>query len=306
VATPITPVEVSGGTNLSMVISTLTFPAPGYALILVYSAAAPSGCSDPTNGTYTQLQQVASASRYLTLYGRTVIAGTPTITVTCGTANLLAVGGTFEAGYTYDVSGSVENSFLGTSGGANAIAGAASSLTSTGLDTVIAFFANDSTLNGTGALTVGSGYTQLTTAYDPIAGSAWLWQYINQGSAGAINPPAVVNGQCEVLAITVALSPVGASLGNHGTATINFGAYPGSNQASVTVAPVTTIGSSAQLEAWFMGTDSTVDHTANDHQYVPLFVELTCGNISVGSGFTIYATSTEYLHGTFNVNLVWA
>lgn len=90
-----------------------------------------------------------------------------------------------------------------------------------------------------------------------------------------------------------------------GTATIDFGAYPGSNEASVSVAGQTAIQATSKADAYVMGDDSTVDHTANAHRYFDLLAALTCGTPSAGTGFTIYASSTEKLQGTFQVRWVW-
>lgn len=90
-----------------------------------------------------------------------------------------------------------------------------------------------------------------------------------------------------------------------GTATINFGAAPGSNEASVVVTGIAAIGGSAKAEAFFMRSTSS-DHTANDHSYAALFTGLSCGDVVAGTGFTIYARSTEKLTGQFTLNFVWA
>lgn len=55
-----------------------------------------------------------------------------------------------------------------------------------------------------------------------------------------------------------------------------------------------------------MGDDTTVDHTAQDHRYAAALIGLTCGTPSAGTGFTIYARSTEKLQGTFALRFVWA
>lgn len=91
-----------------------------------------------------------------------------------------------------------------------------------------------------------------------------------------------------------------------GTATIDFGAFPGSNEASVSVTGQASIGAGSKAEAFIMGDDSTSDHTASDHRYVGLFMALTCGTPVAGTGFTIYARSTEKLQGTFALRWVWA
>lgn len=90
-----------------------------------------------------------------------------------------------------------------------------------------------------------------------------------------------------------------------GTATLDFGAEPGSNEASVAVS-VPTITADGKVEAFIMGDDATSDHTASDHQYIGLWLNLTCGTPSAGVGFTIYGRSTERLSGTFAIRFVWA
>lgn len=91
-----------------------------------------------------------------------------------------------------------------------------------------------------------------------------------------------------------------------GTATINFGAHPGSNEASVAVTGQTTISGTSKAEAWIMADDSTSDHTASDHRYAELFMSLTCGTPTAGTGFTIYARAIDKLTGSFAVRWVWA
>lgn len=90
-----------------------------------------------------------------------------------------------------------------------------------------------------------------------------------------------------------------------GTATLDFGAFPGANEASVVITGQTAILSGSQVEAFFMG-DTTSDHTASDHTYANLLVALTCGAISAGVGFTISATCADAMQGTFTVHWVWA
>lgn len=90
-----------------------------------------------------------------------------------------------------------------------------------------------------------------------------------------------------------------------GTATIDFGAFPGSNEASVSVTGQTSILGTSKAESFVMGDDTTSDHTASDHRYFSALVGLSCGTPSAGTGFTIYARSTEKLTGTFSVRWVW-
>lgn len=91
-----------------------------------------------------------------------------------------------------------------------------------------------------------------------------------------------------------------------GSATLDFGSAPGSNEASVVVTGQTNIINTCKVDAFIMADSTTSDHTANDHRYVDLFLALTCGTPTTGTGFTIYATSTEKLTGTYQVQWVWA
>ena len=90
-----------------------------------------------------------------------------------------------------------------------------------------------------------------------------------------------------------------------GTAEIDFGVFPGSNEASVTILEP-TITSIAKVEAWIMGDDSTVDHTAEDHRYFGTFANLSCGSPVEASGFTIYARSIHKMQGAWTVRYVWS
>lgn len=91
-----------------------------------------------------------------------------------------------------------------------------------------------------------------------------------------------------------------------GTAVIDFGPSPGSNEASVAVTGQASILATSTAEAFLMADNSTVDHTANDHRWAAVFLGLTCGTPTAATGFTIHARSTEQLTGTFQINWVWA
>ena len=91
-----------------------------------------------------------------------------------------------------------------------------------------------------------------------------------------------------------------------GTATLNFGSHPGSNEASIAVTGQSTISAISKVEAYIMGDDTTSDHTASDHRYLSVFVGLTCGTPTASTGFTVYGYSQQKLSGTFKVRWVWA
>jgi hypothetical protein len=91
-----------------------------------------------------------------------------------------------------------------------------------------------------------------------------------------------------------------------GTSTLDFGAFPGSNETSIGVTGLTTISNTSKAEAYIMGDDSTTDHTSSDHRYANSLISLTCGTPTTGVGFTIYGTCLDSIEGTFQVRWVWA
>lgn len=72
-----------------------------------------------------------------------------------------------------------------------------------------------------------------------------------------------------------------------GTTTVDFGAWPGSTEASVTITGQTGILSGSLVEAWILP-DTTADHTIGDHIAAP--IKVVAHTISAGVGFTITAT----------------
>jgi hypothetical protein len=83
----------------------------------------------------------------------------------------------------------------------------------------------------------------------------------------------------------------GAS-GNQSSTTINFGAFPGSSDASLVITGQTGIDVSSVVNAWLTPAD-TDDHTADEHCIETISV--MAGNVVSGVGFTIYAQNTSNL-----------
>lgn len=92
----------------------------------------------------------------------------------------------------------------------------------------------------------------------------------------------------------------------YGTATIDFGASPGLNEATVTVTGQSGILSTSNCFAFIMADDTSTEHSALDHRYFQVFANLTCGTPTLDSGFTIHATSSEKLTGTWTVRFGWS
>ena len=112
----------------------------------------------------------------------------------------------------------------------------------------------------------------------------------------------VVHSQ-ELDTIVSAATPAGAL--NSGTAIIDFGAFPGSNEASVVVTGQASIAADSEAWAWLVAT-VTGDHTANDAAYAAALVGISTGALVAGTGFTIYGRSVEKMQGTFNLQWAWA
>lgn len=89
-----------------------------------------------------------------------------------------------------------------------------------------------------------------------------------------------------------------------GTFTLDFGAYPGSNEASVTVTGQTGISTDTPVEAFLMA-EAAGTHTVQDATYAARFISLTCA-APVGDSFTVYARSEHKMQGQFAGRYVWA
>jgi hypothetical protein len=93
---------------------------------------------------------------------------------------------------------------------------------------------------------------------------------------------------------------------NQGTATVNFGAFPGLNETSVAVTGQTSIVATSKVEAFIMGDDTSGGHTASDHRYATTLIGLSCGTPVAGTGFTLYARCLDKMEGSFAVRWVWS
>lgn len=71
-----------------------------------------------------------------------------------------------------------------------------------------------------------------------------------------------------------------------GTATIDFGAFPGSSDASVVITGQPLIAANSVVQAWIRP-EATADHTDTEHMVET--IQVFAGSIVAGTGFTIYA-----------------
>ena len=89
-----------------------------------------------------------------------------------------------------------------------------------------------------------------------------------------------------------------------GTATLDFGATPGTNHVSVAVTGQGAIGANDHVEAFMQGNDSTATHNVYEHMIVP--IRLSVSDIIAGTGFTINAITELRLDGTFKCRWAWS
>ena len=99
----------------------------------------------------------------------------------------------------------------------------------------------------------------------------------------------------QIVALQASIAALAATLAGRasGLTTINFGAFPGSSDASVIVTGQAGILSSSIVNAWLVAI-TTADHLADEHAIES--IRVTTGNIVPGVGFTIYASNTSTLN----------
>lgn len=92
-----------------------------------------------------------------------------------------------------------------------------------------------------------------------------------------------------------------------GTGTLTFGTAASLDiYATAAVTGQAAILSGSKCEAYFMG-DTTTDHSADEHILAASMMDLVCGDIVAGTGFTIHAWAREKqgLVGSWTVQWVW-
>jgi hypothetical protein len=168
---------------------------------------------------------------------------------------------------------------------------------------------------------VQDGVTKRATAAD--LGGAVAWDDVT-GKPATFPPEAHNQAIATVTGLQAALDGKAASSHGHaigdvtglqaaldgkagvvttGTATIDFGAFPGSNEASVSFAD-TGITATSKVWARFDADATSGSHTANDHRYAAALVALTALPTD-GVGGVIHARSLEKMQGTFAVRWGW-
>lgn len=82
-------------------------------------------------------------------------------------------------------------------------------------------------------------------------------------------------------------------MGATGTATLDFGSFPGKSDASVTVTGQTSIASGSLVEAWIRPV-ATSDHSADEHMLET--IKVFAHTIVAGTGFTISGFNTSEIN----------
>lgn len=174
-------------------------------------------------------------------------------------------------------------------------------------DAVTVANVNKINFTDSGYATITAAYNVTTTAVDidvacyipesveAIAGitpSADKLAYYNSGTT-ALTTDLTAFGRSliddvDAAAARTTLGIVGG--GAQGLTTIDFGAFPGSSDASLAITGQAGIDSTSVVTAWLQPAD-TDDHTADEHRIETISV--MAGNVIGGTGFTIYAQNTS-------------
>jgi len=104
--------------------------------------------------------------------------------------------------------------------------------------------------------------------------------------------------------LSTAEIPVGGVAVNAGTATLNFGPFPGATDALVVITEQSGIVAGSRVQAC-VRLEATADHSIDEH-WVEDF-DINAGNNVAGVGFTIYGrTRNHRLYGLWNVAWIWS
>ena len=106
-----------------------------------------------------------------------------------------------------------------------------------------------------------------------------------------------------VPALVLTTSQVSAAV-HHGTLTLDFGAWPGSNEASYTFSGQTECDATSIFQGEIAAI-ATTNHTALDSAFAAQLIDLSFSAPVAGVGPTLYARSTERMEGQFAVNWHW-
>lgn len=118
-------------------------------------------------------------------------------------------------------------------------------------------------------------------------------------------PLVVIDGILNELPSGDSIIGVSASGVTTGVVEIDFGNFPGSNEASVTVTGQTGF-TSGNVSVTVHCLESTIDHTIQDHTYLDLIATFNVTNIVNNVGFTIVGRCLGKLQGKFKIKYTWS
>lgn len=94
-------------------------------------------------------------------------------------------------------------------------------------------------------------------------------------------------------------------MGATGTATLDFGADPGAEEATVVVSGQAGFVATSHAEAWFQHGDTTADNSATEHEEAAALCPLAC-KWTVDGSFEIKGMPLAALGvGQFKVHWTW-
>lgn len=158
----------------------------------------------------------------------------------------------------------------------------------------------DVTSVGDGAQTIAAGAVVFSKIQSVSAGTVLGRSTIGTGDVESLTLGA---NMTLVAGVLNSLPGVGGAA-NVGTATIDFGAFPGKSDTSVAVTGQTSIVAGSVVMVAIRPV-ATAEHSADEHWVEEL--DVFAGNIVAGTGFTIYAkTRNRRLYGSFTVAWSWA
>lgn len=141
-------------------------------------------------------------------------------------------------------------------------------------------------------------HVEPTTNTGTNAGGEKVFRCTTAGTTGGTEPnwataPVIGNTVTDGTAVwtyvgnTPSWTTDAAASGSTGTATADFGSFPGGTMASTTVTGQTGILTGSSIKAWIRA-EATADHTADEHIALASLVDVVVSDVVAGTGFTIH------------------
>lgn len=139
-----------------------------------------------------------------------------------------------------------------------------------------------------GRTSAGTGPPEDLTA---TQATALLNAFVASGpthAQGLVPDPGAAGGTTRFLREDATWTAPPAGSANVGSTTVDFGAFPGSTMATVTITGQTSLLTSSVIRAWIPGKALPGGFTADEHVIAGSLVDVVCSDIIAGTGFTIY------------------